>query len=150
MAKKKKRKKREPRKINPARKKDKLSHDIPGTNTKENIKDKKLSETILEFAQPLMDKCENAEQQKKLIDLSVLAWNMSYLSEDHQEQEKEKIIRTLGVDLEARLIVQELFNYLIARKEAVYSHEKRIVLKYKISETNDKFNLTVASCPAKD
>ena len=91
-------KKRKCRNINPARKEDKLSHDIPGTNTKESIKNKLLSETILEFAQPLMDKCENADQQKKLIDLSVLAWNMSYLPEGQQEKEKEKIIKMLGDD----------------------------------------------------
>ncbi len=139
-------KKRKCRNINPVRKEDKLSHDIPGTNTKESIKDKILSETILEFAQPLMDKCENADQQKKLIDLSVLAWNMSYLPKEQQEREKEKIIRKLGDDVEARLTVNEVFNYLIARKEALYSHEKRIIVNYEVSEFNDKLNLMVASC----
>lgn len=140
----KKRKKPESRNVNPARKKDKLLHVMPSYYTEERIKDKKFLQVILEFAEPLMQKCKNVPQQKKLIVLAMIAWNMSCLSEKEKEQSKEEAGRTLwGDDLEDQLFMKNVFDYFLERKDKYFSHEKRIVSDYEIREYNDRLDLTV-------
>ncbi len=151
MAKKKKRGKRGPRNVNPARKKGKLLQAMPGTKIKEINKGTKLSEAILEFAEPLMDKCETVVQQKRLIDLAILAWNISYLPKDQQEQEKEKIIKNLWRgDSEAQSFMKAMFDCLLERKEKYFAHEKRVIINYDVSELSDRLNLTVLGSTQKN
>ena len=38
---------------------------------------RKMSAVILEFAQPLLDQCETFQEEKEVITISVLAWNLS-------------------------------------------------------------------------
>jgi len=145
MAKKKKRKKRKSGNINP-KTKNKLQHTMPDKHAKEAVNGKKMSEVILEFAEPLMHRCENDDQQKKIIALSIVAWNISCLPENQQEQSKKEAVKKfLSGDIKAQLFIEDLLNYLLERKKKYFSHDKRVVINYQICELDDTFNLMVAS-----
>ena len=51
---------------------------IPKTKLVNSItQNRKMSAVILEFAQPLLDQCETFQEEKEVITISVLAWNLS-------------------------------------------------------------------------
>ena len=107
----------------------------------------KLSEVIVAFAQPLLEKCSGLKAQRKMMSLAILAWNMGIVSEEEEEAAKikkdlhEKIC---GGDEQAIKDMDEVIDYLIARKKRLYREDKRIVVSYNITESPDGLHLDVA------
>ncbi len=146
MAKKKKKKKRQSGDIK-SKKKNKLQHAKLGEHPQKVFDDRMVSSLILEYAAPLVDKCEKYEEQNRIISIAILAWNLGSLPLDLQEKEKKKIIReiSIGGDLELQSFLEETIDYLLERKRNFFSYENRFVVDYTITELEDKATLTVTS-----
>ena len=108
----------------------------------------KLSESILEFGKPLIEKAESVEQEKYAIEISVLLWNVSVLSSSRADGVKKikKIIEELQTD--STIITSGLlasFDLLYDRKVKYFGNDKRVALNHSLQKTDKGFYLQVAS-----
>ncbi|MBU1052394.1 MAG: hypothetical protein KKC46_01015 [Proteobacteria bacterium] len=109
---------------------------------------KKMSEIITEFAAPLLDAANNFEDQKKAISIAIAIWNISLLPEENQSQslkEIESIVSSSTEGDDFPKVRQEIFSYLIYRKNHLFQDIKRFVQDYEIFETSEGLYLNIAS-----
>jgi len=112
---------------------------------------RKMSEVILDFAEPLLDALDDDELFEKAIGCAVVCWNLSFLQEKKQQRQVRAIVNKL--DKSALLTRHEFEDYvrmLLERKRILFADEKRIVMNYKIVEEEDHHHLFVMSTFAKD
>ena len=107
----------------------------------------RMSEAILEFTKPFLDKCEDEALERTIIALAILIWNMSLLPGKDREREIEKICSGLSPSDDANDLAA-LMGYvdiMLERKKKYYSENKRIIIKYQISGSGKNRRLDVAS-----
>ena len=109
----------------------------------------KMSEIILEFAKPLMEKCHTDEQSKKSIALSIMVWNICLLPKGKQIKEKKRILNVLSKnDLEFKNFFDDVISFMMQRKEKYFSEYRRFIADYMITDRNNKLHLSVAFSPS--
>jgi len=96
---------------------------------------RKVSEILMEFAQPWLAEARNDDQRKAVIGLAVLAWNAAMIPEP--EQLKGDFLKKLGASGVAVIID------MIARKLALYPGETRPILDYQITGAQDNLRVEV-------
>jgi hypothetical protein len=111
---------------------------------------RKMSEIILDFAQPLLDKTDGSlEGQKKALSVATIAWNIALMDdideqleklEDHMRSEDDQFLEDMSV----------ILSSLVQRKLDFYSDVKRMVMDYDIVDTGEGFHLNVVSSLMKD
>jgi hypothetical protein len=101
----------------------------------------KMSQVIEDFAEPLLDQCSRTEQQRGVIGLATIAWNLSLLPEEKLQQElNEKILPKLGPKMGG------ILASMVRRKQELYPNNQRPILDYEFTETGpDSFLLNVVS-----
>jgi hypothetical protein len=112
---------------------------------------RKLSEVVLEFAEPLTDAVENTESEGRAIELSVLLWNASLLP-------KQKALGSIQPALEEiadgdQALVSEfhgIFEMMYARKQSHYATDKRFIVDYSLEKNAEGYFLQVASSPVQN
>jgi hypothetical protein len=110
----------------------------------------KLSQVILDFAEPLLDDIDD-ELFENAIDCAVVCWNLSFLPEKKQRRQLRAMVNELGKsDLLTRLEAEDCTRMLLERKRIFFADEKRIVVNYKVVEEEDHHHLFVMSTFAKD
>ena len=107
----------------------------------------KMSEVILDFAEPLLDECENEETAKVAVAMAILVWNASLLPEEDQNREILKMCSDIAGSDDAKQIAQlmDYANYLLERKNRNYAENRRYIVKYEISGSGKNRRLDVAS-----
>jgi len=106
----------------------------------------KLSEAIMEFVAPLTDKENNMERCKRIIEFGILVWNISVLPIEHRAKEKDMVLKSINANIEqCKVDFNEMFDYLIIRKDTIINNDKRFILNYEIHEQDNELFLTVAS-----
>ncbi len=115
---------------------------------------KKISEVLIDFIQPLLEDTENNEESIMLVEIGIMAWNMSLLPE---EQGKTMLQKMLSSDNEqgmnlfkdddsaAKKEFERLMKKLLKRKLKYFAEEKRFITDFQITENGDNFHLSVAS-----
>lgn len=112
---------------------------------------RKMSEVIIDFAEPLLDALDDDELFEKAIGCAVVCWNLSFLQEKRQQRQVRAIVKKLDKsDLLTRFEAEDCVRMLLERKRILFADEKRIVLNYKIVEEGDHHHLFVISTFAKD
>ena len=106
-----------------------------------------MSEVILDFAEPLLDECDNEQTERIAIGLAIFVWNVSLLPEKDQEREIMKICSTLPGSEDAKVFAMYMdhANSLLERKKNRFSENHRSILKYEISGSGNSRRLDVAS-----
>ena len=89
---------------------------------------RKVSEVVMEFAEPWLDEARNDDQRKTIVGMAVLAWNMAGIPEPERWDEVSQEFAA-RLDEPAKAILQEM----IARKLSVYPEENRLLLDYEIT-----------------
>lgn len=104
-----------------------------------------MSGIILDYAEPLLRDCHGIEEQKKAILLAITCWNMSFLSEDEQQDAIDRALNdSLSTDNTAKVL--EIMRVMIKRKNDVFPDMNRFILNYEITEgEKNDFHLMVAS-----
>jgi hypothetical protein len=99
---------------------------------------RKISEVLMEFAEPWLDEARNDDQRKTVIGMAVLAWNMAAIPKperwDGVSQEFAEKLRE-----PAKAILQEMID----RKLSVYPEENRSLLDYEITGAGAKMRVDV-------
>lgn len=105
----------------------------------------KLSAVILEFVKPLSERIDNDEMNKSMIQFGILVWNISLFPMEDREKQKDSIIKRLVKDKQIEDEFNEIYDYLISRKDSLFKNDRRFVVDYVITEHENIFNLTIGS-----
>ena len=113
----------------------------------ENPQKEKMSEILLEFAEPLTDVCEGDRAFCNALQLSAIAWNSSFFS----LKERNKLIDD-GIDKyidnnNDREITKEILSMMLERKKKNFSHIKMFIVDFQIAYKDEQRHLTVMSAP---
>jgi hypothetical protein len=95
----------------------------------------KVSEAILLISQPLMEKYSNRGQLTILVDLAILAWNISLASGDKRYEIENKIIELMPKEIDAVDIaaIMEQVDILADRKNKLYPDIDHYIVSYNLS-----------------
>ena len=108
----------------------------------------KLSEVILDYAEPLTNVADGIEVEERAIRMSVTLWNASLLP-------KQKAMETMEPALDDmaqgdQLLKSEfylMFELMYKRKQSLFPNDKRFIVDYTLEENDGDFYLQVASTP---
>ncbi len=104
----------------------------------------KMSDVIHRFAEPLQD--EDGDVPPNMIRFAILVWNASILKKGEREEIIKDIENVLpDPDEEMREIMISIIDMLLERKEKHFSDNKRFIIDYYITETDNRVDLDVVS-----
>ncbi|MCM8775583.1 MAG: hypothetical protein NC930_04435 [Candidatus Omnitrophica bacterium] len=116
----------------------------------------KMSEVIMDFAEPLLKDLERTsgiemddQLQKNIIIFAIFAWNAALLPAPEREKMKKSIITGLPRPLNAKdfeLAASYWFDELIKRKKEFFSDNRRYIVDFEFSGSGDTLYLNVMSC----
>ncbi len=103
----------------------------------------KVSELIPEMVSPLMDMTENFEQEKRVIGLGVMAWNIGVVKITQGEKEMNKMFKKLKEEMPNEVI--DMIKVYVEVKCTEYKEYNQFIHSYDFTETSSTMNhLTVA------
>ncbi len=108
----------------------------------------KMSEIIIDYAQPLLNVAKNDEEQKKAISIAIAIWNLSLYPKEMQSEYIGKITEIMTAsrkDSELSENEKEVLNFLMKRKKTLFPEIKRVILDYEYVETPKGFHINVVS-----
>lgn len=113
---------------------------------------RKMSEVILDFAEPLLNEIEDDDELfEDVISFAVICWNISFLPEKEQKKMIHSLVYEMGKsDVLLCLGVQDDIRMLLERKKTFFADEKRMVVNYEIIEENGSRRLLAMSAFTKD
>jgi len=103
----------------------------------------KMSAVILEYAEPLMEAAENVEQQNKAVAMAIICWNASLIDEEHRDRIVAGAFAETGEMEDSG--VQEVIEFMLSRKEELFSHNKKMVVDWFVKDKGDQLVLEVAT-----
>ncbi len=95
--------------------------------------DRKLSEVLLEFADPLVVTARTEEDFHNSIEIAVLAWNLSFLPADEQSTFLRESVTPLSGREELPFEAEQCIQMLLTRKQALFSSDRRFVIQHQVS-----------------
>ncbi|MGH7457043.1 MAG: hypothetical protein ACRENG_37180 [bacterium] len=108
----------------------------------------KMSEVIMEFARPMLDKSTDDEITQNIISFAILAWNLAL----HKEQDTDEAYQKLHdmalssyTDEIRRKQFHDFLDMLLQRKREYFADYKRFILDYELSFTRDSMHFDVVS-----
>ena len=116
----------------------------------ENIKnmptENKLSKVIMDFVRPLSKRMTEIEMTKRMIEFGIFVWNISLLPKEDREKQKDSVLKSFNTnDQQIVNDYNEIFDFLISRKDTFFRHDNRFIVNYEINQHEDKLDLTVGS-----
>ena len=128
-----------------ARKKGNLSSSVSNQGTSGL---KKMSEVLIELAEPYRKDTHNYEEYKMLISIAATAWNIAILKKKigqvAYEEAINELIKTATIDY------LDIMNALIVRKEAYFANDYRIVANQQVIQKGDEYHVLAASVKSAD
>ena len=111
---------------------------------------RKLSEVVLEFAEPLTNAVEGTEGEEKAIRMSITLWNASLLPKLKALETIEPFLGELANgDQTVKLEFHSMFDMMYERKQEHYSTDNRFIVDYSLEKNIEGYYLQVASTPFK-
>ena len=109
----------------------------------------KMSEVIIEFIEPYLEKFEYTKMHEgfeEVVMLAIVVWNTTLLPEEKQKHLFKEMIKSLASvfqfeEQEMKIIIEELRE----RKNTHFSAFTRVIVDYEVLETRDGFHLSVTS-----
>src|SRR5262249_25079492 len=100
----------------------------------------KMSEILVEFAQPLLATAESRESIRKTIALAALTWNLSLLPERQQQQAFDS-----GPLAEIPSEMKPMLLNLIERKKALFPDIHRLIRDFEVTGNGPDLSVNVVS-----
>lgn len=114
------------------------------------VSERKLSEVVLEFAEPLTNAVEGTEGEEKAIRMSVTLWNASLLPKQKAlEAIKPALDDLANGDQTLTSEFHSMFDMMYDRKQNYFSTDHRFIVDYSLEKNGEGFYLQVASTPFK-
>jgi len=108
----------------------------------------KISDAIIKIAEPLIKKYQEQHRVTVLIQLAIIAWNMSFSSGNMREDIEGVLINAIPEEIDAvgTVTIIEIVDMLIERKNKIFPNINFAVVNHKISiDNNGVFNLDISS-----
>jgi hypothetical protein len=109
----------------------------------------KMSEVILDFAEPFLEGISDEMGWKTVLGFAILCWNIALAPEEEQEESLANVLGDLGKaaknDPSAIDSLEAIARMLLYRKKALFPNNKRPILSYEIVEKGDEMTLLVTS-----
>ena len=116
----------------------------------EYVTTNKLSEVILEYAEPLINVADESEVEERAIRMSRTLWNASLFPKQKAlERIEPALVDMANGDQILKSEFYIMFEMMYERKQSLFSNDKRFIVDYTLEENNDGFYLQVASTPFK-
>lgn len=113
----------------------------------------KMSEVILDFAEPLLNTLEEDDDEifEGILRFAGMCWNISLLPEKEQKQMVQTLVNEVGKsDILKRLRVEDDIRMLLERKKAFFADDKRMLMDFRIFEEKGSRRLLAMSAFTKD
>lgn len=94
---------------------------------------RKMSDVIVELAQPLIEQATNPEQFQMAISLASLCWNLSLAPAEERAAMVNDALQKLVKPGESTDDIRHVMASLVARKEALFPNDRRLIINYRIS-----------------
>lgn len=105
----------------------------------------KMSEVILGFAEPLLDRATDYEEKESLISLIILAWNLSLMPLILRVIIFQRVKAEMKRDREGFLLLKTFIKMIRQYRKDNYPGLKRYILDFEFTETDDDIHLNVVS-----
>ena len=104
----------------------------------------KMSEILIDFAEPLL---ELADNEKAMLTLAMAAWNIAIFPEKVREAKIDEFVTKCFPpdDPQALEKIRATVGMMVLRKLKLYPDNERILLGYELIESGDKRMLNVVS-----
>jgi hypothetical protein len=113
--------------------------------------ERKMSQVILEFAEPLLEETADDEDFRRAIGIAITFWDLALYPEDEQEELLADMIRDLGKttpsDPESIGYLEGIGKTLLLRKKTLFPDIRRAILDYETVDKGDSIQLLVTSTP---
>jgi hypothetical protein len=104
----------------------------------------KMSEVILRFAELFKD--HDGLVPRAMLEIAIIMWNASFMPMDMQRKAVEDIVNVFPRDdIEARREMLLTAHRLLERKKQYFSHNKRMIMDYHITESAHGIHVDVMS-----
>ena len=103
--------------------------------------DRKISETFLRFAAPILHDLPNdapEQRAREVLQVSFTAWNAVVFADVLNDQRYLDEIRRLAAHKPETALLME---HLIARKRALFADDERLIGSWEVTRTEDGINL---------
>ena len=111
----------------------------------------KMSEALLDFAEPMLATIPDSSYFDDAIAFSALCWNLALLpSPERQVSLNETVDAMAGSDLFRRIGIEQNIQMLLDRKKALFADNKRLIVDYEIVQEKSGPRLLVVSAPVED
>jgi hypothetical protein len=107
----------------------------------------KMSEILQQFVAPYLDNVSTLRRRKALFSLAAIAWNTALATESEKQPILEAFLEKHlpTEDAETQHQVRQMIDELIARKHQHFSDNKYFILDFQITETGQRYDISVAS-----
>jgi len=121
-------------------------YEVEPLRLQKSLSARKLSQVILDFAQPLSNASDDDRFFKNAIACAVLCWNLSFLKEKEQQRQMRSIVNKLSKSGQlTRFEIRDCVQMLLERKRNFFADDRRMVINYEVVEEEDSRHLFVAS-----
>jgi hypothetical protein len=104
-----------------------------------------MSDAISQLIEPFRDDAPDRDSFRNLVTFVCLAWNISILPQEEQDELMDKMIATAPMNLEDRLDMLGPITELMNRKKKLFSKVSRRIVDYKVTDQGKNFQIAVAS-----
>ena len=104
---------------------------------------RKMSEVLLDFAEPVLEIFDHPEDFKATISLAALCWNCSFLQANEQRKSLNNLINKS--EPTARIEIEDCIRMLMERKKTVFANDRRMIANFEVVEQRDGSRLVVVS-----
>jgi hypothetical protein len=105
----------------------------------------KMSEVLLDFAAPLLERFEPEIPVKNIITIAIFGWNLSLLPEEEHSSFLDEMAGKLSLDKKGVEEMKDVMTWLVDRRRKHFAEHRRHVLDYRLSDLGDRRNLQVVS-----
>jgi hypothetical protein len=106
----------------------------------------KMSEVLLEYAQPLLENAETQAEMDKALAFAVFAWNTSLIPPAEQKKSILALFEKLSInDPGEQADFMAMLAMMIIRKRQEFSDINRVIVNYRITDTGADFHVSVVS-----
>lgn len=107
----------------------------------------KMSETLIEFAEPYLDYDHGLDSFRSSVSLAAMVWNLGLFPPSERTKHIEFLETTLGQALNGtdRVVLHTMIHEMLLRKDMLFAKDKRMIAGYDVVETKDDYHVNVAS-----
>jgi hypothetical protein len=131
------------------RKRRSAKYDVEPLRPAGNLHLRKMSEVLIDFAQPLLNEIDDDELFGRAVSFAAICWNLSFMPENEHQKFIRRMVRGFGkFGVFERLQMENWAHMLLERKKAFFAHDRRMLMDYKIIEEEHSHRLLTMSALA--